>query len=60
MSDERYIKLLDILELIHAENVQLMRILLYIGINNRDIAEEMCIKTEEKWNEVYKDIRGRW
>ena len=58
-SDKKYTKLMDVLEIIHTENVVIMTAIVRLMICE-DQAERILNETTKKWIEAFKDIRTHW
>ena len=56
MSDGKYTHIMDALEIIHAENIALMRMLL----TTHGVDEKKLDLVEESWDKRFQEVRSRW
>lgn len=58
--DKEFVKLMDMLELVHAENIQIMTMLINFFCNKDLNAKKTAQQVIDIWVDKYNDIRTRW
>lgn len=59
MNDKMYTKIMDAIEILHAENLVLMSTVLQLHLKHEQ-ADQLYKDMEELWNKKLDDVRKNW